>query len=254
MTGLMTMPRIVAAEVLDTLAADDPAALRSRRDLQRVHRMMRTRAILRKALHVSMASRGDKAPLRVLELGAGDGSLMLGVARDLAPKWPPVELTLLDRQDLVDDETIKRYGELGWTAVPNIVDVFDWAAETASPLPEGKATARWDLIVANLFLHHFEGVQLAALLGAVTVRSDRFFACEPRRDWLALAGSHLAGVIGAGAVTREDAVLSVHAGFREREITALWPANGDEWRVHEHSAGLFSHCFRAERIERIEAI
>jgi len=95
MTGLTTMPRIVAVEVLDTLAADDPAALRSRRDLQRVHRLMRTRAILRKALQLSLASRGDKTslrtPLRILELGAGDGSLMLGVARDLAPTWPPVE-------------------------------------------------------------------------------------------------------------------------------------------------------------------
>ena len=262
MTGLTTMPRIVAVEVLDILAADDPAALRSRRDLQRVHRMMRTRAILRRGLRLSLASTCDKTPLRtplrvplrVLELGAGDGSLMLGVAQDLAPTWPPVELTLLDRQDIVDHETIKRYAELGWSAVPKVVDVLDWVVGTTATLPKGKAPAHWDLIVANLFLHHFEGVQLAALLGAITERSDRFLACEPRRAWLALAGSHLAGVIGAGAVTREDAVLSVHAGFRDKEITALWPANGDEWRVHEYSAGLFSHSFRAQRIERIEAI
>jgi len=32
------MNRIVAPEVLDGLASDDPAALRSRRDLRRVHR------------------------------------------------------------------------------------------------------------------------------------------------------------------------------------------------------------------------
>jgi hypothetical protein len=51
-------------------------------------------------------------------------------------------------------------------------------------------------------------------------------------------------------VTREDAVLSVHAGFREKEITALWPVNSDEWQVREYSAGLFSHCFYAERMER----
>ncbi len=252
----MAKSRIVAIEVLDTLAADDPAAMRSRRDLQRVHRVMRTRAILRQALRLSLASRRDRtprrAPLRILELGAGDGSLMLGVARDLAPTWPSVELTLLDRQDLVDDETIRRYSELGWTVVKNVVDVRDWAAEATTALPEDnmdKAPPHWDLIVANLFLHHFEGAQLAALLGAITGRGDGFFACEPRRDWLALAGSHLASVIGAGAVTREDAVLSVHAGFREKEITALWPANGDEWQVLEYSAGLFSHCFRAERVE-----
>jgi len=247
MTALINMPRIVAVEVLDTLAAVDPAARRSRRDLQRVHRVMRTRAILHQALQLSVASHSGKASLRILELGAGDGSLMLSVARDLAPTWPPVELTLLDRQDLVDHETIKCYGELGWTAVTSVVDVLDWAAEKSDAAP-----VRWDLIVANLFLHHFEGAQLADLLAAITRRSDRFLACEPRRDWFALAASHLAGVIGAGAVTREDAVLSVHAGFRKKEITALWPANGDEWRVQEYSAGFFSHCFRAERVERME--
>jgi len=87
------------------------------------------------------------------------------------------------------------------------------------------------------------------LLAAVATRTDRFFACEPRRDWLALAASHLVGAIGANAVTREDAVLSVHAGFRGDELSKSWPVHGAEWQLQEYSAGLFSHCFRAERLE-----
>ena len=83
----------------------------------------------------------------------------------------------------------------------------------------------------------------------IAARSDRFLACEPRRAWLALAGSHLLGVIGASAVTRADAVLSVHAGFRGQELTAVWPAAGVAWQVQESSAGLFSHCFRAARVK-----
>jgi len=55
--------------------------------------------------------------------------------------------------------------------------------------------------------------------------------------------------LGAGPVTRQDAVSSVHAGFRARELSSLWP-NGEEWVVHEFSAGLFSHCFLASRKER----
>lgn len=235
------MPRIVGAEALDGLAADDPAAMRSRRDLRRVHRAMGTRSIVLRALRDSAASRREAAPLRVLELGAGDGSLMLDVARGLAPAWPRVDLTLLDRQSLVERATIDGYAELGWTAVAEIADVLDWA--------EACVASRWDLIVANLFLHHFDAVQLRELLGAVAARGDRFFACEPRRDWLALAGSHLVGAIGANAVTRADAVLSVHAGFRADDLTAAWPAQGVEWQLREYSAGLFSHCFCAERVE-----
>jgi len=75
----------------------------------------------------------------------------------------------------------------------------------------------------------------------------RFFAFEPRRGGLALAGSHLVGALGANAVTRHDAVLSVHAGFRGRELTAAWPRSGAAWSLHEEDAGLFSHCFSAQR-------
>jgi hypothetical protein len=98
-----------------------------------------------------------------------------------------------------------------------------------------------------LFLHHFEGSQLDHLLAGVAARTDRFFACEPKRAWLPLAGSHLVGAIGANAVTREDAVLSVHAGFRDQEISALWPLAGGAWRTREFDAGMFSHCFSAQR-------
>ena len=244
----MMMQRVVTAETLDALPAQDPAAVRSRGDLRRVHRVMGTRVILLRALRAMLARRRGVRPIRVLEIGAGDGSLMLDVARALAPEWPPVELTLLDRLDLVDPVTVAQYAELGWTVVIKITDVLDWAAADRR-LPHDDANATWDLIVANLFVHHFEGPQLAALLGAITRHGDRFFACEPRRDWLALAGSHLIGAMGANAVTREDAVLSVHAGFCENELTSLWPFEGPEWQIQEYSAGLFSHCFRAERLE-----
>jgi hypothetical protein len=127
-------------------------------------------------------------------------------------------------------------------------DVLDWAASD-TPTLQVDASRRWDLIVANLFLHHFEGHQLARLMQAIAQKGDRLLACEPRRDWLALSGSHLTGVIGANAVTREDAVLSVHAGFNGHELSAMWPEHGGPWRIQEYAAGLFSHCFCAERLE-----
>lgn len=241
--------RKVAREVLDDLSEDDPDAIQSRRDLSRVHRAMGTRAILLRALREVTASRRDCAPLRVLELGAGDGSLMLGVAQALAPAWPKVELTLLDAQALVRRETLARYAELGWTAVAEVSDVFDWATGSHDPRLMNHQPARWDLIVSNLFLHHFEDEHLAGLFGAIADRGKRFFASEPRRARLALAGSHLIGLLGTNWVTRQDAVLSVRAGFRGQELSALWPDVGQRWHVQEYPAGLFSHCFLAQPIE-----
>lgn len=214
-------------EPLDDLPEDDPQAMRSRRDLRRIHGAMGTRSILLHALQDMSALRRIGAPLRILELGAGDGSLMLGVARALAPTWAPVHLTLLGAQPLVTQDTIARYADLGWTAIASVLDVFEWADGPAGAHRHGKRHAPWDLIVTNLFLHHFEGAQLAGLLRSIADRSDRFLACEPRRAWLRLVG-----------------------GFRGSELTALWPDVGDTWEVQEYPAGLFSHCFRAEPILR----
>ena len=243
------LPRIVAAETLDGLAEDDPAAMRSRRDLQRVHRVMGTRSILLGSLREWSLPRAQSDVLRVLELGAGDGTLMLRVARSLAPAWPRVELTLLDRQALVRPQTLRQYAGLGWTARALRMDVLDWAAEPDPPPGPRDSGPRWDVIVANLFLHHFQGAQLNDLLRAVAARCTHFLACEPRRARVALIGSHLIGALGANAVTREDAVLSVHAGFQRRELGALWPGRDEAWTLREGPAGLFSHCFSAVRAQ-----
>ena len=229
----MSAARCVQPETLDYLAEDDPRAVRSRADLRRIHRIMGTRAIMLRALRDSIA------PRRIIELGAGDGTLMLALAQRLAHHWPHVCLTLLDRQSLIAPATIGAFHALGWQLDIVNADVLDWIRQPAS--------GRYDLMTAALFVHHFDEAQLALLLPAVAERTDAFFACEPRRARLALAGSHLIGLIGANAVTREDAVLSVRAGFTDKELTALWPQQASGWRLQEYAAGLFSHCFFALR-------
>ena len=251
----MTLPRVVAAETLDHLAPTDPVARRSRRDLARIHRVMATRSVVARGWQSLVSAQRAAAPLKVLEIGAGDGTLLLGVARRLAATWPRVQLTLLDRLPVVSPATLAAYAGLGWSATVQIADVLDWAAPVAG-LARTQPGPPWDLISTSLFLHHFEGAQLDAVLAAVATHALRFFACEPRRAWLALAGSHLVGALGVNAVTRADAVLSVHAGFRAQELSARWPGKGllgkglpgdASWQCQEFAAGLFSHCFSAQR-------
>jgi hypothetical protein len=107
---------------------------------------------------------------------------------------------------------------------------------------------RWDLVLANLFLHHFQDAELRPLLGDIAASSDRVLACEPRRARMALAGSHLIGALGVNAVTRTDAVLSVRAGFCAQELSNLWPAANPTWCLREYPAGFFSHVFSAHRL------
>lgn len=228
--------RCVLPEVLDGLAADDPRGRRSRRDLQRVHAAMRSVSILRRAVGLL---RLTTAPRRILELGAGDGTLLLRFARAQRPRWNGVDLTLLDRLDLVSEGTREAYRELGWRVKVERADALEWAAEPRAQ--------HYDLCFANLFLHHFDGAPLETLLRSVAASTNALVACEPRRSALARLGSHLVAVLGANDVTREDAVKSVAAGFAGRELSAAWTAAEGSWIVAEFPALPFTHCFTAVR-------
>lgn len=244
----MSEMRCVTPEILDGLSRDDPGARRSRQDLRRIHRLMGTRTIVRRAgLAAGRTAQAEHAPLRVLELGAGDGTLMLDVARLMQSGWPAVQLNLLDRVELVDPATIAAYQQVRWTAVTTVTDVLDWVEEILAATSRAQDPQHWDLVIAHLFLHHFTDGQLARMFKAIAARSDEFFACEPRRSRLSWLGSILVGAIGANAITRADAVASVRAGFRGRELEALWVQPAGAWTVREYSAGLFSHCFHARR-------
>jgi SAM-dependent methyltransferase len=234
----MSMPRRVLPELLDGLAGEDPRAQRSRNDLRRVHRAMGTLSIVLGALDRSSSG---SAPRDLLELGAGDGSLLLRIAQQRASRWPNVQVTFLDRLNLVTPDTLHQLRKLGWTARVVTMDVFDWLAR-----PDD---ARWDVVLANLFAHHFPAAELERLLAGIATRARAFVCCEPRRATLSLVGSHLVGLLGAGHVTRQDAVSSVHAGFQAQELTGKWPGR-ENWLLDEYRAGPFSHCFIAMRKER----
>jgi hypothetical protein len=228
--------RRVVPELLDELAPDDPRAKRSRRDLRTIHRFMRSASILKRLIE---SLRLAAPPRRLIELGAGDGTLMLAVARSLASRWSGVELTLLDRVDPVTDSTCDAYRLLGWKVCRLRMDVAEWVrADAETP---------YDLCLASLFLHHFEGPQLAPLMRGIAHRANAFVASEPRRGTLARLAARGVGLIGANAVTRGDAVKSVAAGFRGKELEAAWGDAGDDWRVEEFGSPPFTHCFTAVR-------
>jgi len=229
------MKRLIETEWLDELPADDAGAAGSRRDLQRLNRIMGHAGILRDLLEAGMRRR---APRRIVELGTGDGTLMLQLAGHFSRCWPRVEVVLVDRKNAVTDETQAGFAALGWPVETVTTDIFDWLKKPSDPA---------DVMIINLFLHHFSEEELARMFRLAAARTRLFAACEPRRAVLPLTFSRLVGFIGCNAVTRHDAVLSVRAGFAGRELSALWPSQ-PQWRLQERSAGWFSHVFSAELI------
>jgi len=242
--------RIIQRELLDTLPPEDPRAVRSRRDLRRVNGWMRHPALMADALRKNL---NGLAPQQITELGAGDGDFLFHVAQRLGSFGVPalagpgrlkaelqtetVNATLLDMQKNVSAEMLAGFGNLGWRAETVVADVFDW--------PQNSNAG--DVVIANLFLHHFGDTRLAELLRLISQRAKLFIALEPRRAPWPLFCSRLLWAIGCNEVTRHDAVASVRAGFSGKELSALWPEQ-QHWRLTERPAGIFSHLFIARKM------
>jgi hypothetical protein len=225
------MTRRLETELLDHMPAGDPAAIASRRDLNRINLVMRAPAIMAAAL-----SRFP-APKLLIDLGGGDGRFLLRVARQL-PEWRGVTALVADRQAILDEATQAAFLPLNWRCELRQGDVFETLAQADAGT----------LVMANLFLHHLDDLALERLFAVVATRADGFVACEPRRGPICLLASHMVAALGANHVTRHDAVASVRAGFAGQELTTLWPAA--RWALEERRALPFSHLFTAWRQTR----
>lgn len=232
------MARIVKPELLMGLPAVDPRALRSRADLRRVNFVMGNVGIRSRALRQHHNESDFCArPLRLVELGGGDGAVLLPLARAWSARGVAAEVTLVDCQNLLSAETHHAFTALRWPVTSVAMDVFRWLDQPAPAV---------DVIFANLFLHEFPDQRLKALLRLAARRTNLFIACEPRRSPLTLVGAHLLGLLCCSRITRHDGVLSAHAGFAKAELSAHWP-RGAGWELSEQPAGWFSHRFIAKR-------
>jgi hypothetical protein len=197
----------VRPEILDRLPADHPDAARSRRDLRRINFLMgNERWILRQAARFPDAARRG-----VVELGAGDGRLV----RTLARRFPDAPVRAYD----LSPRPAGLAPHVEWTQG----DLF----ECAPPDHGG-------ILIANLFLHHFEGDGLKRL-GDWCAAFDVLLFREPDRR----ASAHLLGRLlhpFVNHVTRHDMHVSIDAGFGPGELPQALGLDAESWHIDESHA------------------
>jgi hypothetical protein len=206
------MQRTVVPEILDSLPSTDPEAIRSRADLDWLNAFFGNPAWFRQQICQL------QTPIAcLLEWGAGNGTLLRSLASALNPS------PLLFGTDLVAPPP-------GWNGKWSQGDLL---SPTAPPLPLPASGST--VILANLFLHHFETANLT-LLGAHLddPRVSTLLITEPWRHSAFWLGAHaLTRARQMGRVTRHDAPISVRAGFRRGELASALKLNPLNWMIEE---------------------
>lgn len=198
--------RVVIPELLDHLPAEDPEARRSRRDLRRINVMMgNERWVCR-----TVSRFPDQAKCGIVEIGAGDGIL----CNKLAELFPQATVAAYDLAPVPVDLAARVIWHRG--------DIFEM------PAPVGSG-----VLVANLFLHHFEEPELTTL-GRWFGNFDMLVINEPDRAALPHV---LGGLIHPwiNRVTRHDMHVSIRAGFAAGEIFRLLGLDPGRWKTCETS-------------------
>lgn len=202
----MPSERIVVPEILDHLPPDDPAAIRSRRDLRRINAAMGNDAWILSTVrrHARHAAAG------ITEWGAGDGHLIHRLAR----QHPTVALTAVDLSP----------------APPRLPPNIHWETADLFTLPHPPPSG---ILMANLFLHHFKEPELRRL-GHLANQYRVLIFCEPLRSSLSHHFGNLAHPF-INHVTRHDMHVSIDAGFIPHELPTAMGLAPDTWNIQEHS-------------------
>lgn len=204
------MERSLRPEILDQLAPGEPSAQRSRRDLFRINAVMGNVRWLRCQL-----DRFVRPGERVLEIGAGDGSLGDGGhegRHDGLDLWPrPAHWPGRSRWHQVDVLKFERWAE-------------------------------YPVVCGNLIFHHFTDEVLGQLGAKIREHARVVLACEPVRARLfQLLFAGLCPLIGADEITCHDGDASIAAGFKGNELAERLGLRVEDWRyrVHETMRGAY---------------
>jgi hypothetical protein len=196
--------RIVEPEILDSLPADDPAALANRRDLRLYNRLMGTYGWFSRTLQRVI-------PItHVTEYGAGDGSLAFHLLRS----------------GIINTETI--YAGVDWTAQPENWP-YQWHGQD---IREFIPDAASDVLIANLILHQFTDPELKQIGERIQNSSIRYIITnEPTRKRHHLWQVSLSRMLRIHPVTYHDARVSIRAGFRRSELASLLRLAEPDWNI-----------------------
>lgn len=206
------MRRVVSTELLDEDAGTPREIADSLDDLWRINRWLGGVSSTLRMFERLRRQTGAQS-IRVLDVGAGDGRLALHVRQKLARHGVQATFVVLDR----------RFGHLSNAPLP-MAQVLPVVAD-ALQLPF--LAESFDVVMCNLFFHHFSDAKAVALLrGLAHVAKQAVLVNDLERHGLPYLFIRLVPLFKRGRLTRHDAPASVRQAYTRRELARLARAAG----------------------------
>jgi len=201
------MRRVPSQEWLDEDLGTSEEIQQSFDDLWRINRWLGGVSGCLRLLDRYFARRGSRRA-RILEVGSGDSRLAAHLQSELARRNRSVEFVALDRR-----LSHLRNGNHSAGKLPRVAaDIFN------CPFAEGS----FDLVMCNLFLHHFSGDEAVALLRRLAgMASEAVLINDLERHLLPYLFIRVAWPFARSRITRHDGAASVRQAYTKDELAAL---------------------------------
>lgn len=201
------MRRITTGELLDDDRGTSREISTSLDDLWRINRGLGGVPSCMRMLDNFFARSGARSA-RILDVGCGDGRLAGHLRARLLQRGILTEFIVLDRR-----LTHLRCGMPAEAGLrPVVADVF------AMPFPERS----FDVVMCNLFLHHFSGEKAQELLRSLArAARSAVLVNDLERHLLPWLFIHLAYPFARSRLTRHDGPASVRQAYTRAELAAL---------------------------------
>jgi ubiquinone/menaquinone biosynthesis C-methylase UbiE len=211
------MRRVTTTELLDDDRGTPSEISSSLDDLWRINRRLGgVTSSLRMLKH--FFSRTGAQSARILDVGCGDSRLAGHLRWELLQRGIRAEFFVLDRRLT----HLKNGGPAAAGLRPVAADVF------AMPFPE----ASFDVVMCNLFLHHFSGEAAHELIRSLArVAKSAVLVNDLERHILPFIFIRLGYPFARSRLTRHDGPASVRQAYTRGELAAL--ASGAGFRNFE---------------------
>ena len=207
----MLEQRATEPELLDRRDTDAPEVARSLRFCAMVNRFMGGTRVVRKFLQAELARASADRPLRVLDIGASDASIVLAVSRWAARSGRDVEFVCLEH-----NPHAVRLARQAVLAANNLrVQVVEDDVFTHQP------DEPYDCAIGSMFFHHLADEEILALIERLRTFVRRSVLVNDLKRCGVCYRELVAISWLLAPVVRCDALLSIRRGFRTWELRRL---------------------------------